>query len=147
MTLTVNTAIRFIFAIAVIGLFAGTADAHKVFRKQMAAEYENLKVTCNTCHVEDEKKSVRNEFGKLFYRKLADQNLTQKWRALETKEEKQAFATDVMAPAFDQALAEIKEMTNEDDETYGELIAAGQIPNLPIKEDEEEGEGEGETRR
>ena len=144
MSLKVSTPIRFLFAIAVLGLFAETSEAHNAFKKRLEAKYENLKVTCNSCHVQDEKKTVRNEFGKLFYRKLADQNLTQKWRAFEVREEKKAFEAEVMVPAFNAALAEIIEMANEEDENYGELITAGQIPNMPIKEEEEEVEDEGE---
>lgn len=141
MNSAIKTAVKFTFAAAVIGLFAEPSSAHNAFKKRLEAKYENLKVTCNSCHVKGEKdKSLRNEFGKLFSKKLADQNLTQQWRAFEEREDKRAFENDVMVPAFDQALAEIKEMVNEDDVTYAELIQAGKIPDLEIREEEEEGE-------
>ena len=140
MNFSINTLVRFLFALAIVGLFAQTSEAHNVFKKRMNAKYEHLKVTCNSCHVQDEKKTVRNDFGKLFYKKMADQNLTDKWRAFENREDKKAFEADVMTPAFDQALAEIKEMVNDNDENYGELIQAGSIPGMPIAEVEGEEE-------
>lgn len=136
MNSTIKAAIFMLVAFGMVGLMSEAAHGHTAFKKHFEKKYGNLKVKCDACHVPDEPKNVRNEFGKLFYKQLKDKDLTAQWREIEDRKEKKAFERDVMTPAFDKALEAVKKMENADGENYGELIAAGKIPLIAIKEDD-----------
>lgn len=106
---------------------------HMVFKKAMDKEYEQVKVTCNGCHVKGEKKDVRNDLGKLFYAETESENLTEQWQEKKGSERK-AFEQEVMLPAFTSALEVVKEKKNEDGETYDELIKSGKLDGFSLKD-------------
>jgi cytochrome c553 len=116
-------------AICCAGVFSADASAHNVFKKQLQAKYPNMKISCNTCHVPKEKKSVRNGYGKLLIKMFDSKTLT---ADLKTKsgEEKKKFETEVMAPEFDKAFAKLQKMTFDD------LAKAGVIDGITPKEEE-----------
>jgi len=112
-------------------LFCGDAQAHSVFKKQMAAKYPNKKISCNTCHVEKQPKTERNAYGKLFHKTFESKTLTADFKAKGSRAEKKAFETEVMAVEFDKAFEKVKAMTVHD------LIEAGVIEGITEKEKEE----------
>lgn len=125
-----------LIAVVGLGVFAQDAQAHAPFKKILEKKFPKIKVKCDACHVPKQPKTERNKFGKLFYKQLKDQELTAKWRELETRKEKKAFEAEVMTPAFTKALEKVKEMTNDEEEKYGDLIAAAKIEFIEMKEDE-----------
>jgi hypothetical protein len=123
-------------AIVMLGLFCLPAgvEAHTVFKKFISTKYTNLQVKCEACHIKGKDKEIRNEFGELFYKQLKSQELTKKWKSLKGKE-KQAYEKEVMVPAFEKALEEVKKQKNAKEQVYGELIAKGEIENMGIKKE------------
>ena len=47
-------------AICCAFVFSADVSAHSGFKKQLQAKYPDMKVSCNVCHVDKEKKTVRN---------------------------------------------------------------------------------------
>ncbi len=112
-----------------------SANAHTIFKKFMTTKYSNLQVKCEACHIKGKDKEVRNEFGELFYKQLKDQELTKKWKSLKGAE-KRTYEKEVMTPAFEKALEEVKKQKNDKDQLYGDLIAKGEIENMGIKKED-----------
>ena len=105
---------------------------HGIFKKTLEKKYENLRVTCNMCHVKKESKEKRNEFGQLFYKELEGQDLSARWNELEGDERK-ALENDVMAPAILVALKKIEAKDAPDGRKYQVLIAGGEIEGSKLK--------------
>ncbi len=126
----------FSLGLAFLGLvcFPAHSEAHTIFKKFLTTKYSNLQVKCEACHVKGKDKEVRNEFGELFLKQLKDQELTKKWKSLKGKE-KQTYEKEVMVPAFEKALEEVKKQKNAKDQLYGDLIAKGEIENMGIKKE------------
>ena len=132
-----------IFAICAVVLASGSAGAHTLFKKSLEKAYPTMKVSCNACHVKDESKKVRNEFGELFYKELKEEKITENWKAAkdESSEAKKAYENDVMVPMFEKALKKIQkekvpEVEGEENpnagKTYDELIKAEKIEKIKI---------------
>lgn len=142
----------FSLGLALLGVtfFPASSEAHTIFKKFLTTKYSNLQVKCEACHVKGKDKEIRNEFGELFFKQLKDQELTKKWKSLKGKE-KQAYEKEVMVPAFEKALEEVKQQKNSKDQLYGDLIAKGEIENMGIKkeggddDDEDEDDDRPET--
>lgn len=131
-----NSGKRILCCLMVLGclaVFATPAAAHNIFKKKVASEFPNLKVTCNMCHVDKEPKSVRNEYGKLFTKTFESKTLSADLAAMKDKkvdrEEIKKFEEEVMLKEFDQAYEKIKAMTFKD------LVEAGVIPGATPKEE------------
>ena len=141
-----------IVCLAVCGVVFATnpASGHTVFKKFLQGKYKNLQIKCEACHIKSKPKTVRNEFGNLFYTTLKDKDLTKQWEALKG-EEKRKFEKETMTPAFEKALEIVKEKKNDKDKKYADMISAGEIENMGIKksdddEDEEEDEEDGDGK-
>ncbi|MFK7769656.1 MAG: hypothetical protein AB8B55_20775 [Mariniblastus sp.] len=109
--------------------FNSTASAHKVFKDKLSAKYPNLKVSCNACHVKGEKKSVRNNYGKLFFKTFENKKLTAEMP--KDRDEKKEYTEKVMAPEFEKAFEKIKAMT------FADLMEAGVIDGITKPEGED----------
>lgn len=129
----------FSLGLALLGLvlFPASSEAHTIFKKYLSTKYANLQVKCEACHVKGKEKEVRNEFGELFHKQLKAQDLTKQWKSLKGNE-KRKFEKEVMTPAFEKALEEVKKQKNSKDQLYGDLIAKGEIENMGIKKEGEE---------
>jgi hypothetical protein len=124
----------------VVALGMGTpVYAHGIFKKTLEKKYDQLKVTCNMCHVPKEKKTKRNEFGGLFYEELKGQDLSARWEAVKG-EERKTLEKEVMAPAFLKALEKVGEKENADHLKYAELIPAGKIAGSKPKSSGDSGD-------
>lgn len=122
------------------------AEAHTIFKKFLSTKYANLQIKCEACHVKGKDKEVRNEFGELFFKQLKDQELTKKWKTLKGNE-KRKYEKEVMTPAFEKALEEVKKLKNAKDQLYGDLIAKGEVENMGIKKEGEEDEEDDDDGR
>jgi hypothetical protein len=117
-----------------LSISANSVDAHTIFKKSMEKSYENVKVSCNACHVKGKSKTERNDLGALFYEEFKDEELTKNWKSKKGAEKKK-YQTDVMTPAFEKALKTVKEKKKEDvDKTYHQLIEAAELDGLKLKE-------------
>ena len=96
-----------------LSISANSVDAHTIFKKSMEKSYENVKVSCNACHVKGKSKTERNDLGALFYEEFKDEELTKNWKSKKGAEKKK-YQTDVMTPAFEKALKTVKEKKKED---------------------------------
>ena len=115
------------------GMSSSVANAHMTFKKEFSNKYPNMKISCNACHVKGKKKTERNEFGKLFYKEMKDKKLTAGFKSKSGSERKK-YEKDVMVPEFKKALEKIKKMKPKDKEqTYEELIKAGEMPEITKK--------------
>lgn len=103
------------------------SQAHSVFKKIMDQKYADMKINCNACHVEGEEKTERNLFGKLFFREMESENLTQNWKEKKGKE-KREYEQEVMTPAFEKALAKVAAMT------YDDMVKSGLIDGMEKKD-------------
>ena len=70
--------------------FSTTASAHKIFKDKLSEKYPNVKISCNACHVKGEKKSVRNNYGKLFFKTFENKKLTAEMP--DDRDEKKEYA-------------------------------------------------------
>ena len=112
-------------------LFCGDAQAHSVFKKQMAAKYPKKNISCNTCHIKGESKTERNAYGKLFHKTFESKTLSADFKAKKDKDEKKTFETEVLTVEFNNAFEKVKAMT------FHDLIEAGVIDGITEKEKEE----------
>lgn len=120
-------------ALVVFGISWAPASAHMAFKKELSKKYTDMKVTCNACHVKGKKKTERNEFGKLLFKNLKEKKLTEGFKSRAGSERKK-YEADVMVPEFKKAFEKIKKMKPKDKEqTYEELIKAGQMPEITKK--------------
>ena len=110
--------------------FSTTASAHKIFKDKLSEKYPNVKISCNACHVKGEKKSVRNNYGKLFFKTFENKKLTAEMP--DDRDEKKEYAEKVMIPEFEKAFEKIKVMT------FNDLAEAGVIPGITVPETEKE---------
>ena len=108
-------------------VFTVPVSAHSAFKKQLASKYPNMKVSCNACHVKQQPKTVRNNYGQLFSKTFENKTLTADWKAKKGPMKKE-FEKAVMVPAFDAAFEKIKVMTLHD------LIEAGVIDGITSPE-------------
>lgn len=109
-------------------VFSTPASAHNVFKKQLEAKYPNMKISCNVCHVDKEKKSVRNEYGKLLMKTFDSKTLTEDFKAKKGAERKE-FEAKVMIPEFNKAFEKVQKMTFDD------LAKAGLIGGITKPDD------------
>jgi len=111
-----------------------TVQAHGIFKKTLEKEVEGLRVTCYACHVKKEPKTVRNEFGELFYQEFKEEEFSKRWDELEQdREARKEFENEEMAPAFRKAMKKIGEKETEEGEKYIDLIKAGKIEGTKLK--------------
>ena len=131
----------------VFGLFAmPSANAHKIFKVELERKHEaeKLKVkSCNFCHVKGEKKTSRNDFGKML-----EKHETFKGKEFSARHKKVHDDEDEageekleaeMIEAFKKALEDIEKMEpKKDGPTYGELIKTKKMEHLEEKDDDDE---------
>ncbi len=142
---------RFLIVLTAVVSIAlgGEAMAHSIFKKSMNKAYPVMKVTCNSCHQKGEKKTVRNEFGELFYKELKADNVTQSWKDAKAvgRPEQKAYEKDTMTPLFEKALKKIQQatvpevdgVTNPDaGKTWDEMIKAEKIEGITIDQKKKE---------
>ena len=106
----------FIIAGLLIAIFAfptSSVEAHAAFKKYLSAKMPNKKLTCNLCHVPQQKKTVRNSYGQLFTKVMNKPNLTKDWKS-KTGDAKKTYEKDVMVKEFDKAYKKISKMTFAD---------------------------------
>lgn len=127
-----------VLVVLMVAGWTASSDAHTTFKKRLEEKYEGTKVSCNACHVEGEKKTVRNDFGKLFHKEFEakELDLTEGFKSRKGAERKQ-YEKEVMVPAFDEALKKVKEKTIEEGgDTYDTLIKAGKLDGVTLREDD-----------
>ncbi len=110
----------------------GSADAIPLFNMKFQERYAGEKANpdfaklvketakCNVCHVEGEKKSVRNEFGEA----LHDAGLDKKNYPKERVESEADAVNKEIQAAFDKVEAK----KSAGGMTFGDLIKAGKLP-------------------
>jgi len=113
------SAAALVMAFGFVALTARPAFAVKQFYDQFKEVYVNdgnldqsavAKAKCNICHVKGEKKKVKNEYGKLL-----DDLLDRKKDARNPEK-------------IREALEKVAAMKSPSGKTWGELLAAGQLP-------------------
>ena len=90
-----------------------SAEAHLAFKKYLSAKMPNKKLTCNLCHVPQQKKTVRNSYGQLFSKVMNKPNLTKDFKS-KTGDAKKTYEKDVMVKEFAKAYGKISKMTFAD---------------------------------
>lgn len=137
-------AITFPWLIAIALCSQSIASAHTVFKQQLQKKYPGLSIKCEVCHVKGKEKTVVNDFGKLFVEELAEHDLIEKWKALES-EAKEEFEKETMAPVFDKAFEKIKVLENDEGKVWHDIFDAGEMKNTKLKRGKTKGtEGLGE---
>lgn len=130
----------------VLGSQASSAFALTKFKKAFQEKYvkvlDNEKLTdafkaagCNTCHVKDEKKTVRNKYGEELA-KLIDGDANQ--RIKDARKNGGAAAGneeyDKVLKELDEAFDKVAKMAEEEGgATYGDRIKEGEFPVPPAK--------------
>jgi cytochrome c553 len=115
----------------------GTAQAQTEFKTALQKKYDYKLVSCNTCHVSGEEKTVRNDFGKLFAKELEGKKVTERLEAvkdLESDDAKRVKVKEETTEEFLAALKKIEDMKSANGKTYGELLKAGEIEGVKLKE-------------
>lgn len=132
-----------------LGIFGEETMAHSLFKKSMEKSYPVMKVSCNACHVKGEKKSVRNDFGDLFFKEMKADKVTQNWKDAKTngRDAQKAYEKETMAPLFEKALKKVKEstlpevegVTNPDaGKTWDEMIKAEKVDGIKVDQKKKE---------
>jgi len=133
----------------VLGALSEETMAHSLFKKSMEKSYPIMKVSCNSCHVKGEKKTVRNDFGELFFKELKADKVTQNWKAAkgDGRDAQKAYEKETMAPLFEKALKkvtkatvpEVEGVTNPDSgKTWDEMIKAEKVDGIKIDQKKKE---------
>jgi len=99
--------------LATFAFVTPSVEGHAAFKKYLSAKMPNKKLTCNLCHVPQQKKSVRNSYGQLFTKVMNKPNLTKDWKT-KTGDAKKTYEKDVMVKEFGKAYAKISKMTFAD---------------------------------
>lgn len=94
-------------------VLSSPAEAHMGFKKALSAKLPDQKINCNACHVDKQPKEIRNSFGKVFEKMLADKNLTAQFKE-KSGAAKKEFEAEVMVPAFNEAYDKVQKMTVAD---------------------------------
>jgi len=144
----------FIVLTAIVSIALGALGeetmAHTIFKKSMEKSYPLLKVSCNSCHVKGEKKTVRNDFGELFFKEMKADKVTQKWKDAKTdggRDAQKAYEKETMTPLFEKALKKIKEatvpevegVTNPDaGKTWDEMIKTLKVDGIKVNRKKKE---------
>lgn len=132
-----------------LGALGEETMAHSVFKKSMEKSYPIMKVSCNSCHVKGEKKTVRNDFGELFFKELKADEVTQSWKDAKTngRDAQKAYEKDTMLPLFEKALKKVKEatvpevedVTNPDaGKTWDEMIKSEKVDGIKVDQKKKE---------
>ena len=113
-----------VFAVAITAATVENASALPAFSKQYVVKYKDSKglaeakaQKCNLCHVDKEKKTVRNEYGKALSKFVTKDDYK------ELKSDKEALEKK-LNEAFDGAGKE----KSSSGETFGARIEAGKLP-------------------
>ncbi len=88
---------------------------------------------CLICHVKDQEKTVRNPFGAALAELLDKDNFKQARLDAEPEKVKQEIQE-----ALDKVAALKVDPAKDDSPTFGELIAQGRLPGLPLEDKPEE---------
>ena len=115
-----------VLVVGLMGVISAPAEGHNIFKKEISKQFPNMKISCNACHVDKKPKTERNDFGKLFHKQFADQELTKNWKSKKGAEKK-AYEAEVMIPAFQKALKNVTTMTATD------IIKAGVVDGIDAK--------------
>lgn len=132
-----------------LGALGEETMAHSIFKKSMEKSYPIMKVSCNACHVKGEKKTVRNDFGELFFKELKADKVTQSWKDAKTngRDAQKAYEKETMTPLFEKALKKVKEatvpevegVTNPDaGKTWDEMIKAVKVDGIKVDQKKKE---------
>ncbi len=129
-----------VFGFSVLGFLAGPSYAVPPFWKAFEERYvtgnENAaaaetfsKAKCNVCHVDGEKKTVRNPYGVQLSELLEKDNFKKdRLDAEPDKVKEEIFA------AFDKVAAMKTDPEKDDAPTFGDRIAQGLLPGAPPEE-------------
>lgn len=139
----------FVLTVSITCSISGDALAHSVFKSSMSKSYPIMKISCNSCHVKQQKKSVRNDFGALFYKELKSEKITENWKAAKAdgRDAQKAYEKEKMVPLFEAALKKIKKATvpkvegkeNPDaGKTWDEMIKAEKVSGITIDQRKKE---------
>jgi len=120
--------------LAIFAFATPSAEAHLAFKKYLSSKMPNKKLTCNLCHVPQQKKTVRNSYGQLFTKVMNKPNLTKDWKS-KTGDEKKTYEKDVMVKEFAKAYGKISKMTFAD-LLKNDLIDGVKSAKPPAKPDE-----------
>ena len=133
------------FAVAValvIGSAAPKAHALGEFKKAFEEKYvkegdDGIKASfkeqnCNLCHVKDEKKNVRNAYGKELAKLIeGDANDRLKTAQKEGGADGRKAELEKVMEEVEKAFKELEEMKKENsDTTYGDVIKSGKLEDL-----------------
>ncbi len=132
-----NLAFLLLGAFAAVGLFCDTARAHTEFRTVVQTRYDFKTVSCYTCHVPREEKSVRNDVGQTFAKLLEGQDLTAKLAAVEeldSEDPVRVKAAEEASAIFLKALEELEKTEHPDGGTWADAFKAGKIEGTKLKE-------------
>ena len=110
----------------------GSAEAIPLFFKSFEAKYAGAdakpefvtlvkETKCNICHVQGEKKEVRNEYGEVMHKvgKLEKDNY---------KKERVEAEPDAVDKEVNDALDKSAAEKSKSGETFGDIIKAGKLP-------------------
>ena len=137
---------RFLIALVATGILASSGTdlkAHSLFKKILGNAYPVMSVSCNACHVKDEKKTVRNDFGELFYKELKADKVTEGWKDAKAdgRPAQKEFEAKTMTPLFEAALKKVKAETVPEVEgvenpnagkTYDQMIREEKIDGIKV---------------
>lgn len=137
------------FVWVALGNLGDETMAHSVFKKSIEKAYPVMKVSCNACHKKGEKKTVRNDFGELFFKEMKADKVTQSWKDAKAngRDAQKAYEKDTMIPLFEAALKKIKKatvpevegVTNPDaGKTWDEMINAEKVDGMTIDQKKKE---------
>ena len=129
-----------ILCLAVLSWLVPSAHALAPFKKAFQEKYvdksshQELKdafktASCNTCHVKDQKKDVRNAYGDELAKLIeGDANKRMKEAGKNGDEARKAEEMKILQE-LEKAFEEVAKLKSKSGQTYGELIEAGQLPS------------------
>lgn len=110
------------------------AATHSAFKKALQARYKLASVACTTCHLSDTERDQRNALGELFYKRLKDKRLTERfYRARKQGFEARRATEKVMTREFLQTLKNIEPLRTENGMTFGDRFRLGLFPGLKLR--------------
>jgi len=127
---------------------AGIAPAQGLFRTELKNKYGFKTVSCYTCHsrksevaddqvakFEDNSKSFRNAFGKLFDEHLKGKKVTSRLTAvkgLDKEDPKRMAVEKEVKTEFNEALKKIEATKAKDGKTYAEKLKKGEVDGVKL---------------
>lgn len=127
-----NASVRVsMIAVVVTSLLSTAVRAEGVLGTAMKSHYRLRSVSCYSCHVKGEDKSVLNDFGKTVLELIADKKVSERLAAVKDAEkEEKDRVKDAIEKEFLEALKKFETMKTPGGKTYAEAIKAGEIEGI-----------------